>query len=123
MGRCPGPPEHTPHQVLQGFGYAADGHRVWLTELAAEYPEGLCDALASAYRTAVTEAPVNVPMPGASVEITGVVNTADGPTAKTLREVANKECIGGLRAAFKSMAKVPGWEAVGRDLGRYKTSH
>eukprot|EP00972_Heterocapsa_arctica_P079102 11661832-Heterocapsa_arctica.AAC.1 len=47
--RCPGQPDHPAHEVLQGFAQNFDGETVWLTELASEYPEGLCDNLAGAY--------------------------------------------------------------------------
>jgi len=43
--KCPGPPHHS-HQPLQGRVRDHTGREVWLTSLAAEYPQGLCEVLA-----------------------------------------------------------------------------
>jgi len=48
-GCCPGPPSHPRHPALQGWAVAPDGRQCWLTELAAEYPQDLCDVVAREY--------------------------------------------------------------------------
>ena len=55
--RCPGPPAHPRHPALTGRAVAPDGSSVWATALAAEYPEGLCNALAHAYAKALATQP------------------------------------------------------------------
>lgn len=48
-GECPGPPTHV-HPPLQGLVQDFQGDWVWLTSLAAEYPQGLCEILAEEYK-------------------------------------------------------------------------
>ena len=59
--RCPGSPTHPAHSPLVGRVTRPDGSTCWLTECAAEYPEGLCNALAAAYdRAEAAVAPAQI---------------------------------------------------------------
>ena len=111
--RCPGPPDHPPHPALEGRAVAPDGSAVWATALAAEYPEGLCDALARAYAKALATQPRPLVMDRLTITAAGRVGGGEAVSAKAAREQANNEAIGGLRDAYRSVEKVPGWKAAG----------
>ena len=70
---CPGEPEHPKHPPLVGHFYDGSGVRHWKTELAAEYPQAMAQAMAEAYIGALREAPYNTP-PVVEVSIKGVSN-------------------------------------------------
>jgi hypothetical protein len=111
--RCPGRPLHPRHPVLQGKAIAPDGRVCWLTELAAEYPEDLCNTMAEAYSKVV-----HLPMVPHKVAIrTGAKYDDPGAASeKVLREQANADCIGGLRDPGRSLLKLPLWYEVGAQL-------
>ena len=48
--RCPGYPKHPRHPPLQGRALGLNGKECWLTSLAAEYPQGLCEEIAKEYQ-------------------------------------------------------------------------
>ena len=109
--RCP--PEHPKHQPLMGFAETFDGRQVWMTELAAEYSEGLCDALAAAYSEALRSAPLNSPPKRTVLETEGAAFDTEGPTKRVRREIEADESVGGLRNPARSLPKIPGWSVVG----------
>ena len=112
VGGCPGQPEHVRHPVWEGKA-TLNGRRVWKTELAAEYPEGLCDAISVAYASAVRDKP-EIDPPQVSVNISGVTNPIQGPSNKQRKETDAAECVGGLRDPASSVIKVPGLASVGK---------
>ena len=85
MKTCPGQPEHPHHPHLIGHYYDGAGARHWKTELAAEYPQALCQAMAAAYARALRVEPQNKP-PLVEVSIKGVVNPVNAPTKKLIKE-------------------------------------
>jgi len=109
--RCPGPPTHLPHPPLEGRAVTPDGRDCWLTELAAEYPEDLCDAAASAYAKVAQEPMV----PARAISLRTGTRFFDPLTSsvREAREAANKERIGGLRDPSKSLRKLPQWYDIG----------
>ena len=112
--RCPGCPEHAPHVPLKGKVRAPDGRMVWLTSLAAEYPEGLCEALAAEYQkhgTAGMEVPEAI-----TFDDDGTHDPLAVEEAKARRERENKECLGGMRNPSISVTKVPGWRPAGTKI-------
>ena len=112
--RCP--PEHPRHQPLEGRVIGPDGVEVWLTELAAEYPEGLCDALAAAYSKAVESAPLRTAPFSVRVTAEGKVDAAAAETGRQRRRREEEECVGGLRNPLEANSKVPGWSTTGEEL-------
>lgn len=112
LGRtCPGPPAHPAHPVLQGRAVTPDGRACWLTELAAEYPEGLCNQVAKAYDESFARAG-----DGSARAISMWTFGRNDPleaTKRQQREAQNNLCIGGLRDPADALLKVPGWGAVG----------
>ena len=109
--RCP--PCHPKHQPLVGFAETCDGKRVWMTELAAEYSEGLCDALAQACAKALLSAPRNSDPRRTLLEMEGVSHNTEGPTKRVRREAEADVYVGGLRNPARSLQLVPGWSKVG----------
>ena len=68
-------PEHPKHEPLVGFAETSDGRQVWMTELAAEYSDGLCDAIAAACSEALKGAPRNSPPLRTVIETEGAAFT------------------------------------------------
>ena len=58
--RCPGWPEHC-YEPLVGKAFTAEGKEVWKTQLAAEYHESLCEAIAQIFRAVHQQPFVEVP--------------------------------------------------------------
>ena len=84
-----------------------------MAEQAAEYPEGLCDALASEYRASDAE----VGRSRASVELDqGTVDDMEPLRKRARRELENKHPLGGMRAPHLAVTRVPGWKATGTKL-------
>ena len=54
-----------------GFAETRDGCQVWMTELEAEYSEGLCDAIAAAYSEALKGVPRNSAPKRTALELEG----------------------------------------------------
>ena len=114
--RCPGPPAHPRHPPLQGWATAPDGRQCWLTELAAEYPQDLCDNVAAEYaRFALAP-----PRSARRLVFSTSSKFADplDATRRQAREADNATCIGGLRDPTKSLHKVTGWYPVGVEVAR-----
>ena len=98
---CPGSPEHQ-HGRLQARQDPA---------LTAEYPQGLCEVVAESYCKALVQEPHNCPK-GTEPWRDEEARAPEG-SRKRQRERENQDCIGGLRAARRSVQKVPGWKTVG----------
>ena len=81
MKTCPGQPGHPVHPQLAGHYYDRAGKKCWVTELAAEYPQALCQTMAEAYVRALRVEPHNTP-PVVEVTIKGVVNPVNPPQRK-----------------------------------------
>ena len=112
--RCPGYPEHEPHAKLRGKVTMHDGSKGWMTSLAAEYHEGLCEALADAYAAAGTK---GKELPEAAViDEAGTHDPMAVEEAKQRRERENREAIGGMRDPARSVKKVPGWHLAGKKV-------
>ena len=109
--RCP--PEHPKHEPLVGFAETYDGRQVWMTEFAAEYNDGLCDAIAAAYSKALKGAPRNSPPLRTVIETEGAAFITEGPIKRVRRELEADESVGGLRNPARSLPKIPGWSTVG----------
>ena len=106
--KCPGPPTHTKHDLLEGKVRNDSGELVWKTSLAAAYPKGLCREVARAYRPWAAE-PFRPTTP-IVIKNRTVYDALDPErTRKAAREKANQECIGGLRSAKESIEKIPKW--------------
>jgi len=114
--RCPGPPAHPRHPALQGWATAPDGRQCWLTELAAEYPQDLCDNIAAEY-SRFALAP---PRATERLVFSTTSRFEDPPeaTRRQMRESDNAACIGGLRDPLVSLRKVSGWYLVGVEVTR-----
>ena len=112
--RCP--PEHPKHPPLVGFGETFDGKKVWMTELAAEYSEGLCDALASAYADAFRSAPQNNIVKRTILEVEGASHTPEGPTKRVRKDLEADQYVGGLRNPLSGLRLVPNAFEVGRKV-------
>ena len=110
--RCP--PEHPKHPPLVGFAETFDGKKVWMTELAAEYSEGLCDALAAAYASAFRSAPQNSTPKRTILEVEGAAFTPEGPTKRVRKDIEADQCVGGLRNPLSGLRLVPNAFEVGR---------
>ena len=98
--KCPGPPEHE-HPALAGKVRDFHGKLVWKTSLAAEYPEGLCDALAKSYKAAINEKPLRPAVKPAAVRDGELQQHQD--SKRWQRKQENEQCVGGLRNPHKSM--------------------
>ena len=113
--RCPGPPRHPAHPQLTGKIFMESKGWVHRTRLAAEYPEGLCDAWARLYVEAVKTAGPLVPSITTVTVSQRVHNSAD-LNARQMREKENAECVGGLRNPNHAVALNPGLREVGGKL-------
>ena len=85
----------------------------WLTALGAEYPEGLCDAIAAGYAERKSD-PTKVD----TVKITeeGTIDPLAQATKQQVRKRENADAIGGMRSPHRAVARLPGWGAVGTSL-------
>ena len=83
---------------------------MWMTERAAEYPEGLCDILASEFVKS-TEAMREKVEPVYTEQ--GTVDPLERPTKRQKREAEDDACNGGLRNPHRSILALPGWDRVG----------
>ena len=101
------------HRPLVGVTLDHYGARVFKASLASELPQGLCDALATAYRGALQVEPERR-------EVWQLKIQEDQPSnqlhfsKKAQRDKENDNCVGGLRNPWRAMAKVRGWSNVGR---------
>ena len=111
---CPGPPEHV-HEPLVGKTFDHKGKEVWLTQLAAEYHESLCEYMAGVFAAVHQEdfTPLAAPQMRTGQKI---FDPAAVTTTKEQREKENFEAIGGLRNPRLSIQKLPAWKPVGRKL-------
>ena len=108
--RCPGEPDHPPHIVLRGLTEYHDGTVGWRTARAAEYPQGLCEALAGAYantKDARGEVQRVTFQDGATVD------PLRPPTLRRKREQENTDAIGGMRNPHLACERIPGWKRTG----------
>ena len=112
--RCP--PTHPKHPPLVGFGETFDGRKVWMTELAAEYSEDLCDAIASAYALAFESAPRNSVPKRTILEVEGASHTPEGPTKRVRKEEEADQFVGGLRNPLSGLRLIPNAFEVGRKV-------
>ena len=96
-----------------GFAETSDGRQVWMTELAAECSDGLCDAIAAAYSEALKGSPRNSPPLRTVIETEGAAFATEGPIKRVRRELEADESGGGLRNPARSLPKIPGWSTVG----------
>ena len=111
--RCPGPPVHPRHAPLKGFVTNPDGSRSWLTEWAAEYPEGLCNEVAKAFASCQSKPEV---LPDISISAAGTADPLENLPRRMLREAENQAALGGMRNPSTSVARIPGWGSVGDRL-------
>ena len=111
--KCPGGPGHH-HPPLEGMVRDFWGEWVWRTALAAEYPQGLCEVLASEYLKHLKMERKRSTTTVQSWKDGG--NNKDFESKAYLREVENETCIGGLRNPAKSLTYLPGWQHVGSKL-------
>ena len=116
--RCPGPPDHPVHESLTGFVYDTDGKRHWATELAAAYPESLCNILAIEFFKAVKAMPKRGRHLHHEFTSSGRFSQINEETKRQIRERENADCLGGLRNPHRARVKVPGWVDVGKRLNR-----
>ena len=112
-GECPGHPEHPVHAALAGDVEGPDGEPCWLTAIAAEYPDGLCTALAIGFRDCRT---MPDPLPLIRVDEMGTHDPLAAPSKKQIREAENEKAIGGLRNPQSSRARIHGWNTLGREM-------
>ena len=96
-----------------GFAETCDGRQVWMIEFAAEYSDGLCDAIAAAYSEVLKGAPRNSAPKRTALELEGAAFTTEGPIKRVRRELEADESVGGLRNPARSLPKIPGWSTVG----------
>eukprot|EP00972_Heterocapsa_arctica_P079267 11684184-Heterocapsa_arctica.AAC.1 len=73
------------------------GQWVWKTSLAAEYPQGLCEELASGYKRALLTQPTRSEALRTTFALAGCVDTVEPDTKKAKRKEENLRCVGGLR--------------------------
>jgi len=108
--KCPGFPAHPRHPSLQGRVKGPDGKDCWLTSLAAEYPQGLCEELAKESAKVVAE-----PIVRESLISLWAAGTKDPckTIKKDQRQAENDTYIGGLRDPASSVARISGWGPVG----------
>ena len=112
--RCPGSPEHPKHPTLEGRVIGPDGVECWLTELASEYPQGLCECLAATYEPVASQPlePADAPrMIGRTI-----VDPLLPQTKRQRRDTANAEALGGLRNPHIAVERLSGWAVLGREL-------
>ena len=91
-GRCPGEPTHQRHQPLRGWMHHGSGTSGWLTALGAEYPEGLCDILATAYNES-SDVPIKVNSVVISDE--GTIDPLLPESRRQLRRKEDRQAVGG----------------------------
>ena len=118
---CPGVPLHVKHPSLEGRVIGPDGVEVWLTELAAEYPQGLCESLAEAY-AGFAQQPLT-PADGPYLKGRALLDPLLPPTKRQRREASSSEALGGLRDPHKAVEQVPGWIDLGRKLAGVIDGH
>ncbi|CAK0818274.1 unnamed protein product, partial [Prorocentrum cordatum] len=100
--RCPGPPVHV-HPSLGGRCIGPAGGSAWKTQLAPSYPEGLCSALAFAYRAELSKQPdLAAKQPTTYDVFAGQEDAAQQETARQRRE--------------RGVGKLPGWAALGAQI-------
>eukprot|EP00972_Heterocapsa_arctica_P037226 5481001-Heterocapsa_arctica.AAC.1 len=92
------------------------GKWVWRTSLAAEYPQGLCEALAAGHRDALLTEPERSEVLRSTFTLQGGQDAVEPTARKEQREEENQRCIGGLRNPHTSVDQVPGWKHVGLKL-------
>ncbi|CAK0856481.1 unnamed protein product, partial [Prorocentrum cordatum] len=114
--RCPGPPVHV-HPSLGGRCIGPAGGSAWKTQQAASRPEGLCSALAFAYRAELSKQPdLAAKQPTTYDVFAGQEDAAQQETARQRREREASSCIGGLRNPHRGVGKLPGWAALGAQI-------
>ncbi len=102
------PHHHVPLRGLVQDYRCAQGKEVWLTELAAEYPTGLCHEWAQQFVDFVSQQPPAAGHTAAGQAGTDPAQLMRGnalPTAKAQREKENLEAIGGLRNPNRAAAR------------------
>ena len=119
---CQDAPPHT-HTVLEGRVWSYKMEKmVWYTSEAAEYPAALCEAWARDWIADNNRRDVET--------ITGSSPNgkhfplAQGPrqepranvSAKTVREIENEECVGGMRNPNRAVARSKPWQVLGGTL-------
>ena len=110
-GKCPGAPEHPKHPTLEGRVIGPDGAQCWLTELASEYAQSLCECLAAGYEQVASRPlePADAPrMIGRSL-----LDPLLPQTKRQRRDTANAEALGGLRNPHIAVERLPGWAVLG----------
>ena len=96
--RCPGGQGHL-HQVKEG-------------PQQEELAEGLCGAVAAAYASYHQSQPCAAAAMRRRVNVDQYTDEME-PTRKQRREQENRDCVGGMRGPVISVARLPGWRAVG----------
>ena len=84
-----------------------------MTEFAAGYSEGLCDAIAAAYSEALKGAPRNSAPKRIVLELEGAAFATEGQTKRVRRELEADEPVGGFRNPARNLPEIPGWSTVG----------
>ena len=87
-----------------------DGSWGWTTSTAAEYPAGLCEAVAEEY---LKYKEVSLDPHYTTFDSLGTHVFGDQATNKQRRAEENRNCIGGMRRPHASLVQVPGWYKVG----------
>ena len=111
---CPGPPEHH-HHPARGTVLSFSGKRVPRAEMAAEYPQGLCEVVAEGYLEALKKEPLRA-LDADSRCWNEVERRENWASAKFTKEVENSQCVGGLRNPTVALQKLPLWRDVGAQL-------
>eukprot|EP00438_Fugacium_kawagutii_P014285 Skav215770 [mRNA] locus=scaffold106:569116:574315:+ [translate_table: standard] len=119
--RCPGDAGGHHHKPLVGFATDFHEQQVFLTSLAAEYPQGLCISLAKAYAKFVKDNPRRTR--GWQLVLTDDRDPSHLFSSKADRERENDECIGGMRNPSNSMLKLPRWREVGAMVWKILDKH
>ena len=110
--RCLGGPGHA-REPLQGFTQDFWGRQVFKTELAAEYPQGLCETLAKSFEQLLKEQPKLGPIRSKK----WTEDRPEDPDSRQARQEAeNTSCVGGLRNPRLALRKVKGLVEVGAKL-------
>ena len=107
----PGNPSH-PWHPLAGRVFGPDGLECWLSSLAAEHPQGLCEVLAAEYAKYAR-------IPTKRAEFISMSSGNCDPcraTKKEHRDLENLASTGGLRDPAASLVQLPGWRPVGACL-------
>ena len=87
-----------------------------MTELAAEYSEGLCDAIPSAYANAFGIAPHSSTPKRTILEVEGASHTPKGPTKRVRKDLEADQYVGGLRNPLSGLRLIPNAFEVGRKV-------